>query len=483
MKELLTEVYKTTKKITGIDPGKPGNLKAILVDDAAFGTYITGLAESIENKKDRAAFVQLAENTRVNLLENSMFQINPYETLTLPILRVFYPKLIAKELVTVSPMDKPETVKAFVKAQFSPSNVTTKYDAPVVATDISQGVAFGTPIAAAMPVPSTDYDILATVFLASTQAHLERDFEITGVSIDGTTYTNVSIVPAVEGHFSASVTIGVNTDVISGKVDYLNGTVSISSTTGVVLWIKYQVTTSLEENRINPRVTLTVDKIRLYARDRQISANWTINMEQDMRALFDISMQAEIVNILGQQIALDIDREIINALITANNRLNDATHTSTFNRTPPTTYTWGPKYWHENIIPVLNRLSGQIYIDTNMEAANVIAANPLDVAILEDLQTFNYTGTSSVDGDLGYRSATVAGGKWKILTSSVVTQGTMLMVYKPVEELKSVYFYSPYVPAVLHPYPLGYTPSLTILSRYATALVRSAGIATLSIGA
>jgi len=483
MKELLTEVYRTTKKISGVDPSKPGNLKAVLVDDAAFDAYVTGLAESIENKKDRSQFVQLAENTRINLLENSMFQINPYETLTLPILRVFYPKLVAKELVTVSPMDKPETVKAFVKATFSPSNSVSEYAAPVVGTDISQGVAFGTPVAAAMPVPSEQYNVLDTAGLTSAQAHLERDFEITGVSADGTTYVDVSIVPAVEGHFSASVTIGGNSDVISGKVDYLNGTVDISATTNVITYAKYQVTTSLEENRINPKVTLNVDKIRLYARDRQISANWTINMEQDMRALFDISMQAEIVNILGQQIALDIDREIINALITANTRLNDASHTGSFNRTPPTAYTWGTKYWHENIIPVLNELSGQIYTDTNIESGNVIAANPLDVAILEDLQTFNYTGTSSVDGDMGYRSATVAGGKWKILTTSVVTQGTMLMVYKPVEELKAVYFYSPYVPAVLHPYPLGYTPSLTILSRYATALVRSAGVATLTIGA
>jgi hypothetical protein len=482
MKELLTEVYRTTKKISGVDPSKPGNLKAVLVDDAAFEAYVTGLAESIENKKDRVNFTQLAENTRINLLENSMFQINPYETLTLPILRVFYPKLVAKELVTVSPMDKPESVKAFIKAQFSPSNSSTKYNAPVVGTDISQGVAFGTPVAASFAVPSSGYDVLATAGLTSTEAHLERDFEITGVSTDGTTFTDVSIVPAVEGHFSASVSIGSNADVVSGKVDYLAGTVDISSTTGVVLFAKYQVTTSLEENRINPSVTLSVEKIRLYARDRQISANWTINMEQDMRALFDVSMQAELVNILGQQVALDIDREIINALITANTRLNPATHASTFNRTPPVAYTWGTKYWHENIIPVLNQLSGQVYTDTNIEAANTIAANPLDVAILEDLQTFNYTGTSSVDGDLGYRSATVAGGKWKVLTSAVVTQGTMVMIYKPVEELKAVYFYSPYVPAVLHPYPLGYTPSLTILSRYATALVRSAGIATLTIG-
>lgn len=483
MKDLLTEVYRTTKKVSGIDPSKPGNLKAVLVDDTAFDAYVSGLAESIENKQDRKNFIQLAENTRINLLENSMFQINPYETLTLPILRVFYPKLIAKELVTVSPMDKPETVKAFIKATFTPSNSVTPYNAPVTQTDVSRGVAFGTPVAATIPVPSTGYDILGTASpaLDNTKAHLERDFEITGISTDGTAWTDVSIVPAVEGHFSSSVSIGLSSDVLSGKVDYLNGTVDISSTSGVVTYIRYQVTTSLEENRINPKVTISVDKIRLYARDRQISANWTINMEQDMRALFDVSMQAEIVNILGQQIALDIDRELINALITANVRLNAVSHQDTFSRTPPVGYTWGTKYWHENIIPVLNTLSAQVYTDTNIEAANTVACNPLDAAILEDLQTFNYTGTSSVDGDLGYRSATVAGGKWKILTSAIVPQGTMVMIYKPAEELKSVYFYAPYVPAVLHPYPLSFTPTLTILSRYATALVRSAGIASLSI--
>lgn len=88
MKELLVESYRTTKKMTGIDPSKPGNLKQILTDDKAFGVYVTSLAESIENKKDKENFAILAENTRVNLLENSMFQVNPYESLTLPILRV-----------------------------------------------------------------------------------------------------------------------------------------------------------------------------------------------------------------------------------------------------------------------------------------------------------------------------------------------------------------------------------------------------------
>jgi len=483
MIELLTEVYKTTKKISGIDPSRPGNMKNLLADDTAWDSYVTGLAESIEDKKDRSQFVVLAENTRVNLLENSMYQINPYETLTLPILRVFYPKLVAKEAVTVSPMDKPECIKAFITAKFAPANSSNYTNAPVTSQDISGGPSIGTPVTAVISLNQTAFDVLGFAGLTSTQAHLERDFEITGVSADGTSYTSVSIIPAVEGHFSSSVTIGAQTDVISGQVDYLAGTVAVSITTSVVTHIRYTVTCSLEENRINPSIQLSVDKIRMYAKDRQISANWTINMEQDMRALFDISMQAEIVNILGQQIALDIDREIINALITGNQRLNATSHTSTFNRTPPGAYTWGTKYWHENIIPVMNQLSAQIYTDTNMSAGNTVLANPLDVAILEDLQTFNYTGTSTADGDVGYRSAVVAGGKWKILTSAVVPQGTMVMIYKPVEELKAVYMYAPYVPAILHPYPLSNTPSLTILSRYSTSLIRSNGIATLAIGA
>jgi len=482
MKHILQEASRMTKKISGIDPCKPGNTRQVMLDDTAFSTYVESLSESLDvNDKDN--FKILAENTRLALLENSMFQLNPYETLILPVLRAYYPKIIAKELVTVTPMDKPECVKPYLTTRFAPANSSTYYTSPVTSTDISQGVGIGTPVAASVSVPHVDYDVLGAASLTSTNSHLERDFKISAVSADGTNFTSVEIIPAVEGHFSSSVSIGASDDVISGKVDYLNGTLSISSAAGLVTWVRFEVTTSLEENLINPKIQLSVDKIRLYARDREISADWSIHAEQDLRALFDLSMQAEIVNVLGKQIALDIDRELINALITANTRLNAATHTDTFANTPPGTYLWGTKYWHDNIISVLNKLSNQVYTDTNIRAANVIAANPIDSAILEDINTFNYTGMGANDGELGYRTATVAGGKWKVLTSSVVPQGTMLTVLKSPDEVECVYIYAPYVPAVLSPYPLGAKPSMTLLSRYATALVRSNGIAACTITA
>jgi len=481
LKHLLTEAYKTTRKLTGIDPSKPGNIKQVLYNDDAFDIYVSGLSEDIENPVHKDGFRTLCENTRINLLENSMFQINPYESLTLPVLRVFYPKLVAKEAITVSPIDKPEAIKPYLTATFEKHGSATQYAAPSITEDISNGPGMSTPTSANIPVPQQSFDLLALLSLTSDQVHVERDFTIVNVT-DGTNNVAVNVQPAVEGHFSFPVTVGGSDDVISGHVDYLAGTVTVASATGVVTAIDADFTCSLEENMVNPKVKLSVEKVRLYAKDREISADWSIHMEQDMKALFDLSMQAEIVSVLGQQIALDIDREIITSLITANATLNPASHTRTFNRTPPAAFTWGQKAWHENILVDMNLLSAQVYTDSNIDQANTVLANPVDVAILEDINTFRYSGTSSENGELGFREATVNGGKWKVLTSSVVPAGEMVLVYKPVEEIKCTYLFCPYVPVVLSPYPLGAKPSLTILSRNANAMVRSAGIASLRIG-
>ena len=109
VKTLLKEAYTFTKSSTGYDPSKPGSIREVLVNDDAFGMYKNSLSEGL-TAEDKAGFNLLAENTRIALLENSTYSLNPYETLALPLLRVFYPKTIAKDLVTVIPMSKPEII-------------------------------------------------------------------------------------------------------------------------------------------------------------------------------------------------------------------------------------------------------------------------------------------------------------------------------------------------------------------------------------
>lgn len=480
MKHLLQETYKRTKKMTGIDARSPQGFKQAIADPNVFEIYKKSLAEGL-SETDSETFMMLADNTRVSIMENSMFQLNPYETLTLPVLRVFYPKLIAKELVSVMPIDKPDVVKGFIHAYFKKYGETDYvHPFPSTTTDISRGPSVGVS-QTGWVVQGRNIDILTNAGLDSSNSHVEKDFMITAVEDSTGGHTAQTISPTVDGVFSATVTIGNNTDVISGQIDYLNGTLTWASTTGLVNAIQYSAVCSLEENLINPTVKFEVEKIRLTVVDRRISAEWTVNLEQDVKALFDIALQSELVNIIGEQIAIDIDREIVNGLLATNAALNPLSHTDTFNLYPPTTYTWGRKMWYENIIPKLNTLSAQIYFDCLMGSANTIACNPLDAAVFESLDTFEYAGNSVDGGDVGYRSATVQGGKWKILVSTIVPQGKMILKYRSADMARAVFVYAPYVPALLTPYPLGPVPTLTILSRYATKVIRNQGIAVLNI--
>lgn len=485
IKALLKESYNFTKSSTGYDPSKPGAIREVLCNDDAFGMYKNSLSEGL-SAEDKKGFNLLAENTRIQLLENSAYSLNPYETLALPLLRVFYPKTIAKELVTVIPMSKPEIIRGFIKASFKRFGDANTYMAPSN-TDITGGPKVSVPFETMTEI-NKKIDILKMAGVNQDIAHIEKSFVITGVQFKDDTKVNCTVSPTVDGTIAATLVSGEKTDTLTGRINYLDGTLELTSVSGEIKAVSFKAQLSLEENTINPRASFSIEKMRLVATDRQISTNWTVQMQQDIKALYDIELQSELVSAMGQQIVLDLDREIVQNLIYSCERMNGATHNMSFNKNPSlwekktgSKFAYGPKQWLENVIPVLNDLSAAIYTDTNIAAGNVLACNPMDATIFESLQQFHYNGSSSEDGDLGYRSAEVAGGKWKVLVSPVVPQGKSICLYKPTETIKATYVFAPYVPCVLTPYPLGNTPSLTILSRNGQQLLRPAGISVLNI--
>jgi hypothetical protein len=512
-KHLLQEAFSITKKLSGLDPSRPNQLRQIATDPKNYRVYVEGLSEGLDDES-KVAFTTLAENTRVNLLENSMFSLNPYETMTLPVLRKFYPKLIAKELVNVMPIDKPEVIKGFMKARFGTYSDASAgnypYEFPYVApgtritanngigtalVDISRGPSLGINIEAATggtggETESYTVDILAALGLTSSEAHIEKDFKIVGVSQDTTAgYVRLTspVYADVDGNFSFDVTFNDGTvdeinDTVVGRINFKTGVLDWRSVGGDVDSLQYSAVASLEENRINPKVQYSIEKIRFQVVLRQISAEWSIPFEQDVKALYDINVQSELVNIIGEQIAAEIDREIIDGLIQGCYASNDLTkHVATFDKNPPATYTWGRKQWYENILPPLTELSAQVYNSTLMQAANTLACNPLDAALFENLNDFNYDGGSVDGGDLGYRTAKVQGGKWKLLVSSIVPEGKIVLKYRSNEMQRASFVYAPYVPAILTPFPIGPLPSLTVMTRYASKMVRPEAVAILNV--
>ena len=484
VKYMLKESYASTKSITGLSPTSPTDFKRILGSNKAFNAYVESLSENMkpEVKKE---FKILAESTRIKLLENSTYALQPYETLTMPVLSVFYPRLIARELVTVAPIDKPDVIKAFLQPVFTKWNDKNAYPAPSY-NNVSSGPNTSNktifPNGASVQTPSQT-NLLQLFNLNSETSHIERDLLLYSASDGNGNTVDITESPDVDGNIAFSVSIGGATDTITGTIDYYTGMLTLNSASGIVKALGFSVSTSLEENTINPYTQLVLNKIRLQVKDREISAQWTVQYEQDIKALYDIDLQAEFVTVMGQQVQMDIDREIVGTLFAIGNNTNMVgdSHRQSFSYAAPSDFYLGPKIWYENIIPKLTLASQVIYTDTNIQAANIIACNPIDASILESLNGFVYNGSAQDGGEFGYGTASLQGGKWKVLTTPIVPQGQMLLTYKPDVEIKSVFLYSPYVPAVLMPYPLQNKPAMTILSRYATSVVRPNGISILSL--
>lgn len=523
-KELILESWDRVKNRTGIDPSRPGGeYKQILVNDDSWKYMMETLTEDM-TVRDKKNFALLAENTRMQILQeatvNTAAALNPYETMILPILTVFYPRLIAKEAVTIVPMKKPDIFRPFIRAHFHKyetpaTNGMKTYNAPAVNQQVRdrQGISSGPRMdvtkSAFIAVPlhpqAEPKSIAEDLGITAGIEHIQKDFNIYMVEVtDGTTTYNVKcdVDPMTNARFSEQIDLTPTGDaslegkrvVLQGTIDYDKIEVSLSQvgvsdsktpTPGVwnITKAYYTVTASLEQNTLNSKVTFDIEKIRFIAKNRQISAEWTVLLEQDARALYDINIQSELISIIASQIATDIDIEIINDFIMAaqNPSLVPADHTATFNINPPSGYVHGPKQWLENIYQPLTNISAKIYNDTNIGSGNILLANPMDAAVLEATNVFTYTGEATTGGDVGYQRGTLQQGKWNVFVSNNVPEGFMPMIYKPNEEMKATYIYAPYVPIMLTPYPVGLTPSMTIMTRYANRFVRTEGVSMMRI--
>jgi hypothetical protein len=484
MKAVLLESRQTMEKTHDIDLTSIHDFRNMIVSDDQFETYKASLMESIQDQNHVMDLENMVNATRVKLLEsiNSTYNITPYETLALPLLFAFYPRLISKEIVTVRPINAPDTLMPYMRFQFVDHNGVVVGDAPYY-NNVSYGPSVTEADDAFVSVGETD--VLDDHGHTSDVTSIERTmkfYKIKATKSTSTEEANINVAPTVDGNFFGVVTFpSIGTLPISGKIDFANGTVYLMSAdptfTDVELY--YTCTFSLEQNTMNNKIKPGIDKVRMIVEDQEISADWTIQLEQDYNALFDIDIQSHIIDILGKQMALDVDNRVLGHIF-SEAALLPTSHKETFDRTPPSGYTLGPIYWYQNILEKLTKLSAQIYSDTNIGEGNVIAANPVDAAIFESLNKFSFDGKGADGGSLGYSTGSLA-QRWKVYSSPIVPQGEMALLHKPTDVLSSIYVFAPYQPAVMSPYPLGRTPSLTILSRNARKFYRPLGAALLEV--
>jgi len=488
-KDLLIESFRDVKKKFFIDLGNdPTKTMELVMDDEKFNYYSEALVSPFTDPTDRMNIKTLMHGTRRTLIEtmNSRFGLAPYEVLSMPFIPVFYPRLLAKELVTFSTTDKPEVIKPRVSSTFKRFGDSTTYKAPSMTDDMSTGPRFGQPVATEINIPAAT-DILAILGLTSDVSHLEKNFTITHLIDSAGNEVEVQSIADVDGNFYIPVTINGSDDVVSGHVDYLNGVVTLTSLNNIAVKAKIVGSASVEENTVTTKTGFTVDKIRIPIIDRELEASYSIQDKMDVKSLYDIDAESLLLNLMAKQIALDIDREILMTLlgIAYNPSIVPASHIEQFSKNVPggSNYAFGPKNWHSQIESNFNSISGKIYNDARTGLGNKIMANSVDAAIIRDIDTYESSFGADGKSRIGYKSGTINKDAFQVLDSPVMPAEKMLMVYKPDQnnEGADTYHFVMHTPGIVIPYPKNNKPSFSVLTRYGKALIQPKAIGVVEI--
>jgi hypothetical protein len=261
------------------------------------------------------------------------------------------------------------------------------------------------------------------------------------------------------------------------------------TTTGAPLGgVVGQDTWGLENQARIPEIDIKVDSIAVTAITKKLKAKWTPELGQDLNAYHNLDAEVELTSILSEQIALEIDREILEDLIkgaTAGTYYWSRSPGLFVNRTTGVEvgasaaapeFTGNVSMWYETLIETINDVSAQIHRKTLRGGANFIVTSPEVANILEF--TAGFRASVTADDERGTIGAVKVGSlskKWDVYVDPYFPRNLVLVGRRGGSFLESGYVYAPYVPLQVTPTIFGtedFVPRKGVMTRYAKKMVR-----------
>ena len=258
--------------------------------------------------------------------------------------------------------------------------------------------------------------------------------------------------------------------------NFVNGE-ALGSVMGEVTW-------GLEANPNIPEIDIKVDSVAVTAVTKKLKAKWTPELGQDLNAYHNLDAEVELTQILSEQIALEIDREILEDLVEGaragvrywSRAPGDFLNRETGAANAAPEFTGNVSEWYETLIESINDVSAQIHRKTLRGAANFIVCGPEVANILEF--TAGFRANVTADSDRGEAGAVKVGSlskKLDIMVDPYFMRNVILVGRRGSSFLESGYVYAPYVPLQTTPTIFGvddFVPRKGVMTRYAKKMVR-----------
>ena len=252
--------------------------------------------------------------------------------------------------------------------------------------------------------------------------------------------------------------------------------------------LQYRVYKDLEFEDEIGEVSFDLSSVTVSVTERKLRATWSPELAQDVSAFHNIDAEAELTALLSEQIAAEVDREILRDLRKGaawtlkwdwnewrygNNGASFAGYTQ--------------KDWNQTLIMKINQLSAQIHKTTLRGGANWIVVSSEVSAVFDDLEYFHVSnaGPEQDQYNMGIEKIGTLSGRYQVYRDPYFPSGKILIGHKGKSLLDAGYIYAPYVPLQLTPTlynPFNMTPIKGIMTRYAKKMVnnRYFGVITVS---
>ena len=241
-----------------------------------------------------------------------------------------------------------------------------------------------------------------------------------------------------------------------------------------IAWAQYD---SLELETEIGEVSFKLDSVTVSVVERKLRATWSPELAQDVSAFHNIDAEAELTAILSEQIAAEIDREILRDLRKgapwqARWDVNGWRRMAAFS----TNYT--QKDWNQELFTKINQISAQIHKSTLRGGANFIVVSSEISALFDNLEFFHVTDASAESDqyNMGIEKIGSLNGRYQVFRDPYATHWSMIIGHKGKSLLDTGYIYAPYVPMQLTPTmynPFNFAPIKGIMTRYAKKMVNN----------
>jgi hypothetical protein len=260
-------------------------------------------------------------------------------------------------------------------------------------------------------------------------------------------------------------------------LDGYTGTTISAYTAGTAFQAVFRRYAELEfEDKIG-EVSFDLESVTVSVTERKLRAQWSPELAQDVSAFHNIDAEAELTALLSEQVAAEIDREILRDL-RKGAAWNLRWDYNGWRRMNGLTTSYTQKDWNQTLITAINQLSAQIHKSTLRGGANWIVVSSEVSAIFDDLEYFHVSNASPEQDqyNMGIERVGTLAGRYQVYRDPYFPSNQVLIGHKGSSLLDTGYVYAPYVPLQLTPTmynPFNFTPIKGIMTRYAKKMVNN----------